>query len=57
MRACGIARAGVLRASCALYGSKTAAKMIYTTLDNFYLTEEQLREDSPSRRDGIDQDT
>ena len=31
--------------------------MIYTTLDNFYLTEEQLREDSPSRRDGIDQDT
>ena len=31
--------------------------MIYTTLDNFYLTEEQLRDDSPSRRDGVDAET
>jgi hypothetical protein len=30
--------------------------MIYTALDNFYLTEEQL-ENSPSRKDGIDRDT
>lgn len=30
--------------------------MIYTTLDNFYLTAEQL-ENSPSRKDGIDRDT
>ena len=31
--------------------------MIYTTLDNFYLTEEQLRDDSPARRDGVDAET
>jgi len=30
--------------------------MIYTTIDNFYLTDEAL-ENSPSRRDGIDRDT
>ncbi|CAI0442838.1 unnamed protein product [Linum tenue] len=30
--------------------------MIYTAIDNFYLTEEQLQ-NSPSRKDGIDEDT
>uniref|UniRef100_A0A0A9AWU7 Uncharacterized protein n=1 Tax=Arundo donax TaxID=35708 RepID=A0A0A9AWU7_ARUDO len=30
--------------------------MIYTAIDTFYLTDEQLR-DSPSRKDGIDEDT
>eukprot|EP00879_Flechtneria_rotunda_P010177 GHRR01010640.1.p1 GENE.GHRR01010640.1~~GHRR01010640.1.p1 ORF type:complete len:338 (+),score=87.45 GHRR01010640.1:153-1166(+) len=30
--------------------------MIYTTIDNFYLSDEQL-DDSPSRKDGIDRDT
>jgi hypothetical protein len=28
--------------------------MIYTAIDTFYLTDEQLR-DSPSRKDGIDE--
>lgn len=28
--------------------------MIYTAIDNFYLTDEQLK-DSPSRKDGIDE--
>jgi hypothetical protein len=31
-------------------------KMIYTAIDTFYLTDEQLR-DSPSRKDGIDEAT
>ncbi|CAN1762177.1 CYCL1-1 [Linum perenne] len=30
--------------------------MIYTAIDNFYLTDEQLQ-NSPSRKDGIDEDT
>lgn len=30
--------------------------MIYTAIDTFYLTDEQLR-DSPSRKDGIDEAT
>lgn len=30
--------------------------MIYTAIDNFYLTDEQLK-DSPSRKDGIDEAT
>lgn len=30
--------------------------MIYTAIDTFYLTDEQLK-DSPSRKDGIDEDT
>jgi cyclin L len=30
--------------------------MVFSTLDNFYLTDEQL-ENSPSRQDGIDRDT
>lgn len=30
--------------------------MIYTTIDTFYLTDEQL-ENTPSRRDGIDEAT
>lgn len=32
------------------------AKMIYTAIDTFYLTDEQLK-DSPSRKDGIDEAT
>jgi hypothetical protein len=30
--------------------------MIYTAIDNFYLTDEQLK-DSPSRKDGTDEAT
>jgi hypothetical protein len=30
--------------------------MIYTAIDNFYLTDEQLK-NSPSRKDGIDEAT